>query len=241
MPHLADRHYRESPLNEGYAVVGGEIVRPHERKRKVLIYGAGYGRDEAPLDDPDWAVWTCNLITPVDADGRLRVSAWFDLHERCAQSDDDMRWIARCPFPLYVPPSLMNASERAVLFPLEAVLTEFPDAPFSCTFAFQIALALQLGFETIGLFGVELAYGSRRERTVEWACVNWWVGFAEGRGVEILRPQTSRLGRHPVLYGFEYKEEIESTNSYLRAIARTDDALEDCTEQAWRNRLLGRG
>ncbi len=215
--HLADRILRQSPLNK-WSVDGGE---PQRLRDYVCIYAAGLGRDEAPLNHPSWDVWALNVIAPLDLHGRLRADLWFEIHERGAQSADDMRWIAKCPVPIVVPPCLMAASERAVALPTRRILKEFEAAPFACTFAYQIAMALLMGYEKIGLFGVELAYGDARERTVEWACVNWWVGYAEGRGVTVVRPERSRLGRHPEMYGLDYDAEVRSTKRYLRLIAES--------------------
>ncbi len=223
--HLADRVLDQSPLNEGYQVKDGMIVRP-ATKLKVLIYAAGIGREEAPLEDDSWECWALNLIVPIDSHGRMRVSIWWDIHQITAQSPDDMRWIKKCPVPIVVPPCLMDASDMAVGLPAEKILREFPGAPFSSTFCWQLAMALILGYETIGLFGVERAYGTARERTVEWAGVNWWVGMAEGRGVEVVRPVHSRLGRHPRLYGLEYDEEIESTKKYLQFFGESEEQQE---------------
>lgn len=212
--HPAYRHFVESPLNEGHATIDGRLIVSGPRKRRAAIFGAGYGRDWAPLADPTWEVWALNLIPPIDGDGRLRVSRWFDLHQRKAQSVDDMRWIARCPVPIYVPPDLADAGPRCIEYPLDEVMSRFGAKQFACTFSYQIALALLEGFEEIGLFGVELRLGTPRERTVEWASVNWWMGYASALGVRITVPRGSWLGQHPAFYGFEYSEEMDVVNKY---------------------------
>ena len=181
--HLADYgpNLTQSPLNHPPAVLDARSgVLSSSARRKVVIYGAGYGKTEAPLNDPDWEVWALNLIPPLDFAGRLRCDRWWDIHQRVAQTSDDLRWIAACPVPIYVPDDLVDAGRNCVRFPLEKVYA----GPFACTFAYQIALALTEGFTHIGLYGVELAYGTRRERTVEWASVNWWMGYAEAKGVK---------------------------------------------------------
>lgn len=226
MRHLADRglERRQSPLNATRYEVDVEAgqVRCTPRRDKVCIYGNGLGRGEAPLDDPSWEVWALNVIPPLDSQGRLRCDRWFELHERKAQSADDMRWIAMCPVPLYVPPDLLGDSLMAVRFPLERLEERFPGY-WACTFAYQIALALSEGVADIGLYGVDLAYGTVRERTVEWACVSWWIGYAEGMGARIHLPEKSRLGRHPHRYGLEYDEEKGAVEAYVAFVGALDD------------------
>lgn len=214
--HLADRDYAPSPLNG----------RPLPRNTRVAIVGAGHGRQDAPLDDPTWRVWALNLVAPLDSLGRLRADAWFDLHQRVAQSADDLRWIAKCPVPIYVPDDLLDAGLNCVRYPIEAVEAQM-GGYWACSFAYQIALALFMGVSDIGLYGVELAWGTLRERTVEWACVSWWVGFAEGCGATIHLPATSRLGRHSFRYGLEYDEEKADVEAYVEsteALVRRDES-----------------
>ncbi len=233
--HLADRPYVLSPLNATRTVLpdhehvdsGGHAAPP--RRHRVLIYGAGIGAHAARsfLQDIETEVWALNLIPPIDSQGQLRCDYWFDLHERVAQTADDLRWIGKCPVPIWVPADLMDAGPNCVRFPLAELEEEFHTSYWSCSFAMQIAFAMHLGFSEVALYGVELSLGTRRERTVEWACTSWWLGFATARGVKISVPERSWLGKHPARYGFEYQREIDAVNLYtdgLRAWEREEDA-----------------
>lgn len=218
--HFADLYptLAHSPYNEVLRVVDS-AVRPstmEPRRTMVCIYGAGRGRHEAPLDDPQWEVWALNLVPPLDRQGRLRADVWFDLHQRHAQTADDLRWLRMCPFPLYVPPDLEGVSPQTVPFPLADIERRY-GGYWACTFAYQIALALHLDcFTDIGLYGVELCYGTRRERTVEWANTCYWLGRAEERGLTIHLPSNSSLGSHVARYGFEYDKERDGVLKYTR-------------------------
>lgn len=222
--HLADRTLEWSALNcQHYAVdVATGVVECTPRRTKVAIYGAGNGKQEAPLDDPEWEVWALNLIPPMDSAGRVRADRWFDLHQRKAQTDKDLEWIGKCPMPIYVPPDLVGASPLCVRFPIEKLEETFGRAYWCCTFSYQIALAMVEGFEEIGLYGVDLAYGTMRERTVEWANVSWWMGLAAGSGVR-LSVSGQRLGQHRGRYGFEYDEEKEATEKYVGFMKSLDE------------------
>lgn len=212
--HLSDRKISLSPLNAKADVVNRTIAWHGPIRKKVCIYGAGLGRREAPLDDPSWYVYALNLVPPFDRNNCLRADVWFDLHQRKAQTADDLRWIAACPVPIYVPPDLEDASPMTVRYPLAEIEAAF-GAYWACTFAYQIALVLYEGIATdLGLYGVELAYGTRRERTMEWANTAYWLGRAEERGLTIHLPEHSLLGRHRYRYGFEYAEEIADVRDY---------------------------
>lgn len=239
MSHLARSQYVPSPYNASGRVVGGRVIC-EPRRPYVAIVGAGHGKDEAPLEDSHWEVWGLNVVPVVDRKGRFRADRWFELHEMHAQSEDDMLWITQvCPVPIYLPPQevdcdillpqhlspcvrdrdglgwINGVETNVVPYPLEEVEALYGGGYWACTFAYQVALAMMEGFERIGIFGAELAYGTDRERTVEWANLSYWVGFAEARGIEIHLPAKSRLGRHTHRYGIEYDAEKKATEDYL--------------------------
>lgn len=217
--HLAYRHLSFSPLNAHVRFIDPEkgIVQLDPERKKVVIYGAGVGAmlAERKIDDPSWEAWGLNVIPPMNDEGELRCDRWFEMHQRCAQSYDDMEWIARCPVPMYVPADLMGYGPQTVRYPIEAIEAKYGNY-WACTFAYQIALAMFEGFTDIGMYGVELCYGTLRERTVEWACVMHWMGRAEQAGITFHLPPGSRLGRHPYRYGLEYHEEINEVKRYIR-------------------------
>lgn len=223
--HLVDRPLTMSPFNcSEYTVdVAAGVVEEMPKRDGVIIFGAGHGHREAPLDDPRWSVWALNTVAPLDSLGRLRADRWFELHQRCAQTEQDMAWLAKCPVPLYVPPDLVDVNPLCVRFPLEKLEREF--APYwSCTFAYQLALAMSEGYTHIGLYGVELAYGTPRERTVEWACVSWWLGFAAALRIKIYLPRHSRLTQHSHRYGLDYDAEKNATDDYIELTRELDRA-----------------
>lgn len=190
-----------SPLNRPFTC---SVVKSHlvmKPAKCVAIMGSATPtRYEAPLNDPKWEIWTLNNLAPRDADGRIRADRWFEIHEPRVRTSERWDRIARIPRPVYC----RNPSEFAhgVAFPfgeLRAVKDYFADS-----FAYMLALAYVLGYKTVGLYGAHLLTGSPRERTVEAACVSWWLGFLEGKGVKVIVPQTAwGLAQHPALYGDE--------------------------------------
>ena len=201
--------FTPSPHNATVTIVDHRqgIVEGEPRRRRVAIMGATPSRLEAPLDDDEWEVWCCNRVFQRDSQKRLRADRWFELHPMNVQDETDWQWIRQCPFPMY----LIEEAEGCqfpVRYPIEEVCESAGFRPyFSCTFAYQIALAIYEGFAEIGLFGVDLDIGSTRERTVERACVTFWAGIAHGRGIKLTFPKNSTLTRHPLLYGYQYDDE----------------------------------
>lgn len=242
MPHIASLDISQvSPYNAEVHVVDARagIVRATPRRDKVALIGASSGKVYAPYDDPEWEVWSLNAVPSLDRFGRLRVDRWFEMHVVAAQNERDMEWIERCPVPLYLVPEAADevlrygkltrrfdeittkgyAVKHPVRYPLDAIESQF-GSYWACSFAYQIALAVMEGFTDIGIYGAEMCYGDDRERTVEWANVSWWLGFAEGRNINIHLPPGSHLGRHKYRYGIEYYEEKRDVEQYVEMMRR---------------------
>lgn len=171
------------------------------RHRKVAIIGAAPLRRMAPWDDDSWCFWAINEIP------QPRFDRHFELHPMAVQSAGELAWLRACEAPCY---TLEHEPEipGSVRFPLERVMEATGGVEFfTCTFAYQIALAVAEGFETIGLFGVDLPWGNWRERVQENACVAYWIGYARGKGIEVVTPFRSSLASHPFRYGYDYHQE----------------------------------
>ena len=72
---------------------------------------------------------------------------------------------------------------------------------FTSTIAWQVAWAIMLGAEEIGLWGVDLVQDE--EYAYQRNCVEMFFGFALGRGIKITLPTETPLMRCSYLYGFE--------------------------------------
>lgn len=231
------------------------VVATTPPRRKVAIVAAGPSRVYAPYRDDEWEMWALNAVAPRDHTGLLRVDRWFEMHEMHAQSELDLSWIERCPVPMYLVPAAavkaiadslyvvaVDARENMrarhvhvphpVRYPLEAVEKAF-GGYWACTFAYQLALILlenkhrSEGFRItdVGLYGVDLANGTMRERTLEYACVSWWLGYMEASGIAIHLPPHCRLGRHPYRYGIEYSDEKNDTEVYVKRLREMDEVV----------------
>lgn len=205
---------RPSPLNApaSFDCLG-------RRADSVAIHGFVWeGLRALPTNDPDWEVWGLNSgwWYVRDKEDRFRADRWFELHPLSVQTPTELEAIQGCPVPIYlteprVPPDIPNGR----IFPLPAILhLGGGTAPFACTFAYQIALAIHLGFRRIGLYGCELQMGTLRERTVERASVAYWIGVARGRDIEVVTPAWSGVVSHPRLYGFDYHSEKDLVDVY---------------------------
>lgn len=78
-------------------------------------------------------------------------------------------------------------------FPLAEVIEKFPFAYFNSTAAYAVAYALHVGATKISCFGMDFTYENAHHSEKGRACVEFWLGKAVERGVEIALPKTTSL------------------------------------------------
>ena len=80
-----------------------------------------------------------------------------------------------------------------VEFPLEAVLNDLGHDYFNNTAAYAVAYAIHIGVKKISLFGCDYTYPNAHDAEKGRGCVEFWLGFARARGINIVIPKTSSL------------------------------------------------
>lgn len=183
-------------------------------KKKVALIGTTLSKNNAPYDDESWEIWSLNECDV------LRFDRHFEMHPMEVQNDRELEWLAKCEKPVYVMEETPLVP-TGIVYPKDEILKNpWANEYFCCTFAYQIALALHEGFKTIGLWGVNAEQGSPRERTIESANIQWWLGVAKGMGVEIIWDEHPMLNRW--LYGYGYhKERLAIENWLCRLLVHT--------------------
>lgn len=78
-------------------------------------------------------------------------------------------------------------------FPLESVLREFPNGYFNSTAAYAVAYAIYIGAKKITCFGMDFTYPNAHDAEKGRACVEFWLGMAAARGIQLAVPQTTSL------------------------------------------------
>lgn len=226
--------------------LAGTVVLSPRRPKVAIVGHASPTNGLAPYGDPAWEIWSANAPTSALMVPEMReVHRWFQLHPLAVLEGREKDWVPRCPVPLYTidhEPSV----PMSVRYPIERVLA-MPGALdfFACTMAYEVALAVLDGFEAIGLYGIELPRGTARERSVEWASVAWWCGYASGRGITVTAPGSALLD-YPWRYGADYWEEVDYVNALLKGVEPDeklpprDEAQERQTWQRLRRRIFGR-
>jgi len=108
-----------------------------------------------------------------------------------------LRWLKTHPGPIYTS-VVREGYPGLVAFPLEAVMNRTRDgnggAPyFNSTVAYAVAYAIHIGVQRISLFGVDFTLPNRLHAEKGRACVEFWLGIAAARGIQVSIPPGTPL------------------------------------------------
>lgn len=151
-------------------------------KKKIALVGFTASREDAPWDDPEWAVYGCNNLwaQPGMADKWPKCEGWYDLHDRAtitgeglpegqvkAAAEAHTAWLRQGHLPCFVMPSARQPDwPKALDFPRDRILDWAGDYAgrryFTNSVSWMVAHAimeLDAGGE-IALYGIDMAQAS---------------------------------------------------------------------------------
>lgn len=148
-------------------------------------------------------VWGINAIGDVMRCDRVFHMDDLKVQEaRAAERPDSniaamVRWLKTHPGPVYTS-VVREGYPGLVAFPLQDVLNARHDgnggAPyFNSTAAYAVAFAVHLGVKRVSLFGLDYTLANSHHAEQGRACVEFWLGIAAARGIEITVPETTSL------------------------------------------------
>lgn len=165
------------------------IARP---TKTVIIVGGAAKEKKMPWDNTGVEFWGLNAIRPDWM--RNRWTRWFNLHRYAHLQRDwaegverEIQWANQNPkVPFYVLDDWTNQNiallPNRVIFPYHMGYPR--DTYHAGSFDMLVAFALFEGFSTIHLRGVKLG-DPHAEPISARACLEYWIGFAEARGVTV--------------------------------------------------------
>ena len=180
-------------------------------KRVVIIGGNAKEKHFSPPAD-DAEIWGLNAIRPAWVPDWSRM---FNLHLFAHLQRDwpkgierEKRWIAEnkaVPFYTCDPWPDWAVSQR--LFPREE-LPKLQGEYHAGSFDWLVAYAVHLGFNQIDLHGIGLNLESGEPISAR-ACLEFWCGYAHGRGIEVIAApdcdlfRQYHLVRSRTVYGYD--------------------------------------
>lgn len=86
-------------------------------------------------------------------------------------------------------------------FPFEEIMKNYKYQYFTNSISWELGLAILMGYKEISLFGVEME--EYFERRYQKGSVEYFLGYAQGKGIKVNISLDSPLLKAPFLYGFE--------------------------------------
>src|SRR5574341_1831829 len=189
------------------AIIGG-MVKDHEA---VLRLGL------------NWEIWGVNACRYWWSEGDyrgIRWSRWFNLHRYAHLKRDwlpnlerEIRWANEHPdVPYYVLDDWPQVMPKQHVFPREELQYQPRVDYHAGTFDWLVAYACHLGARSISLHGITLMDSG--EPMSARACLEYWCGYAEGRGIEVLAHDCDLFYQYHVVrsrtvYGYDDVKLIE--------------------------------
>lgn len=159
----------------------------------IAIIGFSSSCKDAPWDDPSWLKW--GLVNHPEYWAKMDLL--FDIHQ---EEDDEHKEVLReraerardAEIPIYMHEKYYDWVHR---YPFERVSPHYFDSSMS----YMLALAISENPKRIGLWGINMSdeYGHQRSN------MEFWLGYAKGKGIEILISDDSPLLKNKVNYGFK--------------------------------------
>ena len=193
------------------------FAAPGRLRKIAMLGGADTTLQYAPWHDLSWELWShssCRHRCVREPD-RL-----FDVHPETLWRNPEKKtwdrsyvaWLAQNHIPIYMQEHYKDVP-ASIRYPFETMITEFPRGYMTNQLAYMIALALLEGVTHIAPYGCH--YSSSSEYGPQRGCAEYWLGVAEGRGVQVLIPPLCDLLNKPhLLYGYQSHPEGKRDPSY---------------------------
>lgn len=103
-----------------------------------------------------------------------------------------LAWVKTHSGPIYTSRKHRNYP-GLVEFPLQDVINSTGFAYFNSTAAYAVAYAIHIGVKRMSLFGMDFTYPNAHHAEKGRACVEFWLGIAVARGIDVRIPKQSSL------------------------------------------------
>lgn len=194
----------------GFEMKDGRVIISPEGKvnyllqrPKCAIVGFAPTWPMAPFDDQTFEIWACNEFHMLGK----RIDLLFELHsrteienkERDKEKQEHLTWLKKATIPILMQKHFDDIP-NSLPFPKDTIVEKYGNY-FTNTISWQVALAIDVGFREIHLYGVNMAndeeYASQRPS------VEYFIGLARGMGIKVYIPDQSDICKSWLLYGFD--------------------------------------
>jgi len=182
---------------------------PQPKQRKVAILGTCLSRTEAPVNDLDWEIWT---IGP----GGKNVQRWdrlFEVHGPDTWPPGFREYLEELKS---VQPPRMIFTEAPMpdwpagkVIPKDHYFQKYGRMWFQSQISYALAMAIDEGVQTIGIYGIDLEAGE--EYRSQFTGARFFIDVARLAGITIILPEGCGLTRDPNPYPDAWETHLAMT------------------------------
>lgn len=175
----------------------------------AIVCGSPSSEFMAPYEDKEVEIWV--LGNRVDRHLNRRVTRIFEIHDNLTEHGDIGAYKSKLHllatnYEVVVGEQFGSLSPGMVAYPYDAVEALYGSLYLTSSPAYMLGYAILLGATEIGLYGVDLSI-SDHEYFWQRPCVEAWIGFAKGRGIKVIIPDVSHVGRSNYCEGRDHNNE----------------------------------
>jgi len=199
-------------------------------EKKIALIGSAPGSVMlAPYNSEDWEIWACSPGTFGQA---RNISKFFELHRwepgQPWFSEGYVAFLENFPGEVIMSENVPSVRNCKVL-DWKPLVAKYSEYFFTSSLAWMMAMAIEEGATSIGLWGVDMAageeYGHQRQ-----GC-QYFAMIARSMGIEVGVPPESDLFRPAPLYGL-----CEVSHGWIKQTTRTRELGERIAAAAARER-----
>lgn len=168
-------------------------------KKLAIVCGSPSSEMAAPFSDEAYEIW----VLGNRLDRYPRADVVFEIHDDLSEHGDVDRYVQFLMDSgkrLVVGERFPVRSDRVSVFPFEEAKSLFGSTYLTSSSAYMLALAMLLGFEHIEIYGVDMAVDDH-EYFRQRPCMEAWIGFAKGRGINVVIPAQSPVLKSDYIEG----------------------------------------
>lgn len=176
--------------------------------KKLAIVGTSYGKEKAPYKSKNYEIWV--MAFALIQEEVKRFDKIFEIHRKDEYVRDTAELIYKTNKPVYMQKK-DDKVKNCLLFPFDEIFEKYGNY-FTSTWSLCLVFAIMQGFKDITLYGVN--FETNRERTIERACIEYWIGYFRGQGYKINIYSKSPLLKSNYVYGIDdilkHRERIQN-------------------------------
>jgi len=177
----------------------------------AIVCGSPSSEFMAPYDDQEVEIWV--LGNRMHRHTAKRVTRVFEVHDNLSEHHDVAGYKAALhqvakKYKVIVGEKFGSLSPNMEVYPYAEVEQLYGSLYLTSSPAYMIAYALLMGVEELQIYGVDLSI-SDHEYFWQRPCVEAWIGFAKGRGVKVVIPEVSHVGKSRYVEGRDWGNDTE--------------------------------